>query len=229
MVDTRTFLAVCALAGALAVPVSPVATPASALIAGLAGYFGLRVWRWSRLPGAARANGPSGFDRVAWLAGAFVIGLVAGLLILAVIRLFVEPAVPSAGARIAAAGTLPIWRRLVIIYVAAVTEELVFRLLLLSLIAGALTRVLRRHAEAPTQGVVWTANLLSALAFGVVHLPAWTALGPLSTGLIMMVLMLNAFGGLVMGHIFVTRGIVAAMWAHAGGDCAIQLIGPLTG
>jgi membrane protease YdiL (CAAX protease family) len=76
---------------------------------------------------------------------------------------------------------------------------------------------------------VWTANVLSALAFGVVHLPAWTALGPMSAGLIMMVLLLNGIAGLVMGHAFVTRGIVAAMWLHAGGDCAIQLIGPLTG
>jgi len=124
---------------------------------------------------------------------------------------------------------LPIWRRLAIIYVAAVTEELVFRLILLSLIAGALTRLLQRTAEAPSEGVVWTANVLCALAFGAVHLPAWTALGPMSTGLVMMVLLLNGIAGLVMGHVFVRQGIVAAIWVHAGGDSAIQIIGPLTG
>ena len=39
---------------------------------------------------------------------------------------------------------------------------------------------------------------------------------------------LNAVGGLVFGYVFVTLGIVTAMWVHAGADCAIQLIGPLT-
>lgn len=229
MPDTRIFVAVCAIAGALAVPVSPLATTFSTVLDGVFGYLGLRAWHWSRLPSATRTNGPSGFQRVLWLAGAFAVGLAVGLLILAIIRLVVEPSVPEAGARIAAAGALPIWRRLIIIYVAAVAEELVFRLILLSLIAGALTRLIRRGDEAPSQGVVWTANVLCALAFGAVHLPAWTTLGPMSAGLVMMVLMLNGLAGLVMGHTFVTRGIVAAMWLHAGGDCAIQIIGPLTG
>src|SRR5688500_12830693 len=171
------------LAGALAVPAKPVATSVSALCGGVAGYLGLRTWRWSRLPSSTGVRRP-GLEtrlpqRVVWLAGAFAIGLAVGLMILAVIRLIVEPAVPEAGARIAAAGMLPIWRRLAIIYVAAVTEELVFRLILLSSIAGALTRLLQRTAEAPSEGVVWTANVLCALAFGAVHLPAWTALGPM--------------------------------------------------
>jgi len=43
------------------------------------------------------------------------------------------------------------------------------------------------------------------------------------------VIALNAVGGVVLGRAFVYRGIVAAMWIHAGADCAIQLIGPLTG
>jgi hypothetical protein len=47
-------------------------------------------------------------------------------------------------------------------------------------------------------------------------------------GLSLMVLTLNGLGGIVFGYVLVTRGIVAAMWAHAGADCAIQLIGPLT-
>ena len=230
--NTQMFVAVCVLAGALAAPLSPVFTPVSALLNGVFGYLGLRAWRWSRLPGATLHWRPGlqtrQFEHVLWLAGAFAIGLGVGLLLLAIIRLVVEPAVPAAGARIAEAAMLPIWRRLIIIFVAAVGEELMFRLILLSLIAGALTRLLQRGNQAPSQGVVWTANVLSALAFGVVHLPAWTALGPMSVGLIAMVLMLNGLAGLVMGHIFVSRGIVAAMWAHAGGDCAIQLIGPLT-
>jgi membrane protease YdiL (CAAX protease family) len=157
------------------------------------------------------------------------LGLVVGLLVLAVIRIAVQPAVPSIGARIASAGTLPVWRRALIIYVAAVGEELLFRLLLLSVIAGLATRLLRVPAQVPTSPVVWLANVLSALAFAAVHLPAWSGAASPSVGLTMSVLILNALAGVFLGYVFVTRGIVAAIWAHAGADCAIQLLGPLTG
>ncbi len=53
-------------------------------------------------------------------------------------------------------------------------------------------------------------------------------MGSLSLGILIMVLTLNGVAGLVCGHVFVRYGIVAAIWTHAGGDCAIQLIGPMT-
>ena len=52
---------------------------------------------------------------------------------------------------------------------------------------------------------------------------------PMSPGLVAAVLALNGVGAMVVGYVFSTRGIAAAIWTHAGGDCAIQLIGPFTG
>jgi membrane protease YdiL (CAAX protease family) len=141
----------------------------------------------------------------------------------------IEPAIPSIGARIAKAGTLPVWRRALVIYVAAVGEELVFRLLLLSAITGVIVRLLRLPGGRPTPLVVWLANLVSALAFAAVHLPSWSGAAPMSPGLAASVLALNAVGGLVVGYVFARHGIAAATWTHAGADCAIQLVGPLTG
>lgn len=227
MPDTRIFVVTCALAGALAVPLSAVGTPVSALIAALVSYVGLRIWRWSRLPALVTGNPPGARPAILNYTACFLIGLIVGLFALAVIRWFVEPSVPAAGARIAAAGILPLWRRLLIIYVAAVSEELVFRLILLSLIVGVTMKAMGRGDRPPARGVAHLANALSALAFGAVHLPAWTAVG-LTPALILMVMALNGIAGLVLGHIFIRRGIVAAIWAHAGGDCAIQLIGPIT-
>jgi membrane protease YdiL (CAAX protease family) len=149
--------------------------------------------------------------------------------LLGVIRLGIQPALPAIGARISAAGALPVWRRVLIIYVAAVGEELVFRLLLLSAIVGLGVRLLRRGEKAPEPTVVWAAMILSALAFAGVHLPAWLQAAEMGVGLAACVLALNAAAGVFFGWVFVTRGIVAAMLAHAGADCAIQLLGPLTG
>lgn len=226
---TGAFVAACAIAGALAVPLDTFASPVSTLVGGLVGFLGLRLWRWSGLPGLLKAEAPNRFERVVRPAASLGLGLLVGLLLLGVIRLAIEPAVPVAGARIAAAAALPIWRRVVIIYVAAVGEELVFRLLLLSAVTGLTMRLLRRAAREPSRAVVWGAVGLSAFTFAAVHLPAWSALGPLSLGLALIVMTLNGLGGVVFGYVFVRRGIVAAMWAHAGADCAIQLIGPLTG
>jgi len=180
-VSTWAFVAVCAMAGALAVPVDAIASPVSTFVAGLTGLLGLQLWRWSRLLALLRAQASTGFQRIGRPAAWMGLGL-----------------------------------------------ELVFRLLLLSLVAGLATRVLRRAGSVPSPAVARGAIALSAVAFAAVHLPAWSAAGPLSLGLALMVITLNGLGGVVFGYVFVTRGIMAAMWAHAGADCAIQLIGPLT-
>jgi len=227
-VSTWAFVAACVIAGALAFPVDAVTSPVSALVAGLIGFLGLRLWHWSGLPGLLKIEAPGGFERVVLPAASLGLGLIVGLLLLGVIRLAIEPTVPAAGARIAAAAALPIWRRVVVIYVAAVSEELVFRLLLLSVVTGLTIRLVRSEAGVPSRAVAWGAIGLSAFVFAAGHLPAWSAMGPLSLASALMVMMLNGLGGVVFGYVFVTRGIVAAIWAHAGADCAIQLIGPLT-
>lgn len=222
------FLTACATAGAIAVPLHLVATPVSATVAAVVGLLGLQTWRWSRLACVMRREGPRRLGSLVRPALWMAFGLLIGLALLAVIRLAIEPAVPAIGARMAAAGARPPWRRILIIYVAAVGEELIFRLLLLSLVAGLAARLLRLPDQVPSRAAIWAANGLAALAFGAVHLPAWSGSMPLRMGLALSVLMLNAVGGLVFGHMFVSRGIVAAMWTHAGADCAIQLVGPLT-
>jgi hypothetical protein len=158
----------------------------------------------------------------------FGFGLVFGLFIFAVLRLVIQPAVPEVGIRLAAAGELSVWRRLLVIYVAAVGEELVFRLLLLSFVAGLAARLVRRGGPVPDGYIVWAATGVSAVAFAAAHVPIWLASVPLSFGLILAVVSMNALGGVVFGTVFVRHGIAAAVLAHAGADCATQLIGPVT-
>ena len=223
------FATLCATAGALAVPLHVAATPLSAAVAGLLGLLGLRTWHWSGLRQLVEGKDRRGLWRVAQPAVWIGLGLMVGLLMLAVIRIVIEPVLPSIGARIAAAGTLPVWRRTMIIYVAAVGEELLFRLLLLSAIAGVMVRLRRPPVQSPSATIVWVANGLSALVFAAAHLPSWSGASPMSAWLAVAVLAFNALGSMVLGYVFSTRGIAAAIWTHAGADCAIQLLGPFTG
>lgn len=221
-------VAACVVAGALSVRPDSLGTALAAAGAGLVAWLALRVWEWSRLPSFMRGRTEQDhawrmLQPLRWL----TLGLVVGLLLLAVIRLAIEPVLPAIGTRIAMAGALPVWRRLVIIFVAAVLEELVFRLLLLSAIVGLVLRLRRQTSLVPTAGTVWTANTLAAFAFAAVHLSSWSVAAPDTGNVAMAVLTLNGIAGLVIGYVFATRGIAAAMWTHAGGDWAIQLLGPL--
>src|SRR5215470_12205987 len=123
---------------------------------GLTGLLGLRTWLWSRLPKATRSEacGARQFLESGICIG---LGLAIGLLLLGLIRYAIEPSLPAIGVRIAAAGKLPVWRRLLIIYVAAVGEDLVFRLILLSAIVGLAVRFRRPPTLVPTSGQLWTA------------------------------------------------------------------------
>lgn len=227
--DDWVLIVVCVVAGALSVRFDTLGTPLAAAGAGLLGLLGLRLYDWSRLPAFALTLDQQEHERppivqaLLW----FGVGLLVGLVILGVMRLLIEPSIPAIGQRIDAAGELSVVRRIVIVYVAAVTEELVFRLVLLSAIVGIVIRALRRTTLVPTQGIVWSANVACAVAFAGIHLPSWGAAGA-DPWLATWVFVLNFVAGLVMGYVFVTRGIASAMWAHAGGDCAIQFIGPLT-
>ena len=224
--DDWVLIVVCVIAGALSVRFDTLGTPLAAAGAGLLGLLGLRLYEWSRLPSFTLTHGQpedraSVADALLW----FVVGLVMGLSILAVIRVVIEPSIPAIAQRIEAAGELSVWRRLVIIYVAAVTEELLFRLVMLSGIVGTAIRALRRTTLVPTQGIVWSANAASAVAFAGIHLPSWGAAAG-DPWLAVSVFVLNLVAGLVLGYVFVTRGIAAAMWVHVGGDCGVQLVGP---
>ena len=222
------FVGLSVLAGGLSVRPDGLGTPLVAIGAGLMAWLAFRVWRWSRLPSFQRVHGEQDpfwrfLQPLRWL----TLGLVLGLGTLAVITGVLEPVLPEIDARIAHAGTLPVWRRLTIIYVAAIIEELIFRLLLLSALVGLATRLSRQTTLVPTPGIVWSANAVSALAFAVVHLPAWAARTADDPGMIVAVLALNWVAGLVLGYVFATRGLAAAIWTHAGADCAVQLLGPL--
>jgi membrane protease YdiL (CAAX protease family) len=109
-----------------------------------------------------------------------------------------------------------------------VAEELLFRVLLMSLFAGLLARLIKSSGGQPTLGIMWGANALAAIVFGFIHLPSWSMTLSVGTGLAVIVIALNAVGGMVFGYMLANWGIAAAVWAHAGADCVIQLLGPLT-
>ena len=68
--------------------------------------------------------------------------------------------------------------------------------------------------------------LVSTLAFGLVHLPAWAAATSVRWPLVAVVMVLNGLGGVLFGWIFWRWGLVYAIVCHAAGDVVVQALGP---
>lgn len=96
-----------------------------------------------------------------------------------------------------------------------ITEELVLRFGLVSILAFAGWRVTGRPADGPGNAVMWTAIGVAAVLFGAGHLPALARSVALTPALIARTVLLNAFAGVVFGWLYWRRSLEAAMVAHA--------------
>lgn len=111
---------------------------------------------------------------------------------------------------------------------AGVSEETVFRLFVLSLLAWLGALLFADEEGRPKPGVLWTANVLAALAFGAAHLPLAMALGwPLDSMIITRALLLNGIAGLVFGWLYWSYGLESAMLAHFFTGVALYALVPL--
>ena len=109
------------------------------------------------------------------------------------------------------------------VFYGGITEELVMRWGLVSLVAWLGWRVLQAGRGRPHAGVMWTAIALAALLFAAGHLPAAAALVPLTPLAVIRIIGLNALGGLLFGWLFWRRSLEAAMMAHAAVHVGISI------
>lgn len=97
-----------------------------------------------------------------------------------------------------------------------ITEEILMRWGLMTLLAWLGWRVLQRGHGTPTAMLMWSAIALSAIAFGISHLPSVAASSvPTTTTVVLYVTIGNALFGLVAGWLFWRKGLEAAIIAHS--------------
>ena len=121
----------------------------------------------------------------------------------------------------------PIWEGFLASFYGGFTEEILLRLFVMSLLIWFFSRYLQHRTHQPTPLVIWSANLLAALAFGMGHLPTAIAAGlPLNTLGVTRIMLLNGCPGVVFGWLYWKRGLESAMIAHFSGDLLIHVITP---
>jgi hypothetical protein len=117
----------------------------------------------------------------------------------------------------------PLWQGLLAGVYGGVTEELLLRFGLFTTLAFVLWRIRGQRADQVPAATLWTVNVIVAVAFALLHLPATVPLGDLTTLVVLRTLVLNGVGGLVFGYLYWRRGLEAAIAAHFTADIVIQV------
>ncbi len=107
-----------------------------------------------------------------------------------------------------------------------VTEEIVFRLFIVSLVVWVLRRNRLPSRRWPLSVVVWIAILVATLAFGAAHLSKWSAEISRLPSLAVSILLLNGIVGTILGYLYRRFGLEVAILCHFGGDFAVYILGP---
>jgi hypothetical protein len=102
---------------------------------------------------------------------------------------------------------------------AALTEEIFFRLGLLTLFVWVLRSIVKKPAiDVPS---LWVGNLLAALVFAGAHLPQLTFHG---CSLLIPVVVFSTSAGMVMGWLYMRYGLVSAVVAHFICDLMVYVV-----
>ena len=145
------------------------------------------------------------------------------MLLLLLVFVFV-PLVPPLRAILSS--DVALWKKFLAAFYGVITEELLMRLFVFSLIAWLLKLIWRTPDGLPSAGAMWSANILAAVIFGLSHLPsAVMARLPITPNVIVAVLTLNGIAGLTFGYLYWKRGLEAAVVAHFSTDVVLHVFG----
>ncbi len=121
----------------------------------------------------------------------------------------------------------PAWQGFLASFYGGIDEEILLRLFVLSLLAFLGKFISHTTAGRPTLAVLWIANILAAVLFGLGHLPAIANLVPLTPVVTVRAIVLNGLAGLAFGYLYFTRGIESAMLSHFCGDIILHVVAAL--
>jgi hypothetical protein len=146
---------------------------------------------------------------------AVLLGAGTGLFITAIELVIFLPRLPAAFQEAAEALYTPeiIWQGALASLYGGISEEILTRLFLLSLFALLLRALFRLVGASPgadtppSTAILWSANVLAAILFGLGHLPAAANLAPLTPLILVRTLALNFPIALCCGWLFFRRGL----------------------
>lgn len=110
----------------------------------------------------------------------------------------------------------PLLKILTQVLYGGITEEILLRWGMMTLLLWLLWRVIQRNQNTPSTLLVWIAIVGSAVLFALGHLPAAQMLaGHLTAHIVIYIIAGNTLAGIVFGFLYKRFGLESAMLAHA--------------
>ena len=150
-------------------------------------------------------------------------GAVGGLIIIGLDKFVFMPALATELVQEGGSQTAP-WQGFLASFYGGISEEILLRLFLMSLLAW-LGKFISHTADGkPTTGVLWIANILAAILFGLGHLPATAAIMTITPLVVVRALVLNGFLGIGFGYFYSKYGLESAMLSHFSADIILHVV-----
>lgn len=154
---------------------------------------------------------------------ALMTGVGVGVTVLVLIFVLLKKELPHLP--LGKAALMPVWKRLLVCLYGGLTEEIMMRVFLFSLLVWLLSKIWRSGTGAPGRQVFWAANIILGLLFGLGHLASVVPLTPITLNVVVAALLLNSIASLAFTHLYWKRGLEAAMLAHLVADFMLFVIG----
>jgi membrane protease YdiL (CAAX protease family) len=123
-------------------------------------------------------------------------------------------------------GHIAIWKTLLAALYGGIAEEILMRLFVMSLFAWVIAKICKSIEPAKNAYIMWAAIILSAILFGLGHLPITSALTVITPLVVLRAIILNGIGGLVFGWLYWKKGLEYAIAAHFTADIMLLAILP---
>ena len=178
----------------------------------------------------ARLRGEPVGDRIrSILPISVVLGILGSVLIIALDVYVFQPALKAQLGAAAAgltgrAATPAPWKGFLASFYGGFDEEILLRLLVMSFLAWLGHFISKTPDGKPTVAVLWIANILAAILFGLGHLPTTALLVPLTSLVVLRAIVLNGLVGIACGYLYFTRGLESAILSHFSADLVLHVL-----
>jgi membrane protease YdiL (CAAX protease family) len=151
------------------------------------------------------------------------LGVLSGVLIILLSFLFTPVSSIFQNAEI----SVPIWKGFLASFYGGIGEEILLRLFLMTLVVWIIFKIKKTANGKPTDIGIWLAIIISAVIFGLGHLPITGTITSITPLIIVRAVLLNGVGGVIFGWLYWKKGLESAMIGHFSADIVLHVMFPL--
>jgi membrane protease YdiL (CAAX protease family) len=122
--------------------------------------------------------------------------------------------------------SVPLWKGFLASFYGGIGEEILLRLFLMTLIVWIIFKIKKTADGKPTDIGIWFAIIISAVIFGLGHLPITGTITSITPLVVIRAVLLNGIGGIIFGWLYWKKGLESAMIGHFSADIVLHVIFP---